>query len=119
MNVKPGDLAIVVNDGGKHENVGLVVNVVSFEGNMDWYEFGEQPSWLVEAAGPRGLCYERSDGQLYFKRLGKMPDCCLKRVEPDLDEDYLPHEEKLDNILPQVRNTMCSKHRSFNVFWLS
>ena len=47
MNVKLGDLAIVVDDGGKYENVGLVVSVVSFEGNMDWYEFGEQPSWTT------------------------------------------------------------------------
>ena len=100
MNVKPGDLAIIVNDGGKYENVGLVVNVVSFEGTMDWYEFGEQPTWLVEAAGPRGLCYERSDGQLYFKRQGKMPDCCLKRVEPDQTEEDFCHEETLDNTLP-------------------
>jgi hypothetical protein len=99
MNVKPGDLAIVVNDGGKHENVGLVVNVVSFEGNMDWYEFGEQPSWLVEAAGPRGLCYERSDGELFFKCQGKVPDCCLKRIEPDLHETFLSHAELLEGIL--------------------
>jgi hypothetical protein len=92
MNVQPGDLAIVVNDGGKFENVGLVVNVVSFEGTMDWYEFGEQPSWLVEATGPRGLCYERSDGALYFKRQGKLPDCCLKRIEPDQTEEDFSHE---------------------------
>ena len=84
MNVKLGDLAIVVADGGKFENVGLVVSVVSFEGTLDWYEFGEQSTWLVEAAGPRGLCYERSDGELYFKRQGKVPDCCLKRIDPDL-----------------------------------
>jgi hypothetical protein len=80
MNVKPGDLAIIVNDGGKYENVGLVVNVISFEGAMDWYEFGEQPSWLVEAAGPRGLCYERSDGELYFQRQEKVQDYYLKRI---------------------------------------
>lgn len=30
MNVKLGDLAIVVDDGGKYENIGLTVNVVSF-----------------------------------------------------------------------------------------
>jgi hypothetical protein len=99
MNVKLGDLAIVVDDGGKFENVGLIVNVVSFEGNMDWYEFGEQPSWLVEAAGPRGLCYERSDGELYFKRQGKVPDCCLKRIEPDLNEEDFLHEETLGDSL--------------------
>ena len=100
MNVKLGDLAIVVADGGKFENVGLVVSVVSFEGTLDWYEFGEQPSWLVEAAGPRGLCYERSDGELYFKRQGKVPDCCLKRVEPDQTEEDFSREETLKNTLP-------------------
>ena len=102
MNVKPGDLAIVVDDGGKYENVGLIVSVVSFEGTLDWYEFGEQPSWLVEAAGPRGLCYERSDGELYFKRQGKMPDCCLKRIEPDLNEYDSAIEEALDDSLPAL-----------------
>lgn len=96
MNVKTGGLAIVVDDGGKYENVGLVVSVVSFEGTLDWYEFGEQPSWLVEAAGPRGLCYERSDGQLYFKCQGKVPDCCLKRIEPDLNETFQHHAEPLE-----------------------
>jgi hypothetical protein len=102
MNVKPGDLAIVVDDGGKFENVGLVVSVVSFEGTLDWYEFGKQPSWLVEAAGPRGLCYERSDGELYFKHQGKMPDCCLKRIEPDLNEYDSVIEETLDDTLPAL-----------------
>ena len=105
MNVKPGDLAIVVDDGGKYENVGLVVNVVSFEGTMHWYEFGQQPSWLVDAAGPRGLCYERSDGKLFFKRQGKVPDCCLKRVESDLDEDDSLCEETLDNT-PLTRTSL-------------
>jgi hypothetical protein len=100
MNVKPGDLAIVVDDGGKFENVGLVVSVVSFEGTMHWHEFGQQPSWLVEAFGPRGLCYERSDGQLYFKRQGRVPDCCLRRIEPDLNEDHLSREETLNDNLP-------------------
>jgi hypothetical protein len=100
LNVKIGDLAIVVNDGGKHENVGLVVTVVSFEGKKYWHEFGERPSWMVEAAGPRGICYEGSDGELYFKREGKMPDCCLKRIEPDLNEDDLSHEETLNDTLP-------------------
>jgi hypothetical protein len=96
LNVKIGDLAIVVNDGGKHENVGLVVTVVSFEGKKYWHEFGERPSWMVEAAGPRGICYEGSDGELYFKREGKMPDCCLKRIEPDMNETFPYHAEPLE-----------------------
>ena len=100
MNVKIGDLAIVVDDGGKYENVGLVVSVVLFEGNMDWYEFGVQPSWLVEAAGPRGLCYERSDDALYFKRQGEVPDCCLQRIEPDPTDEDFSREETLKNTLP-------------------
>jgi hypothetical protein len=87
MNVKPGDLAIVVDDGGKCENVGLIVNVVSFAGTKHWHEFGERSSWMVETAGPRGICYEGSDGELYFKREGKMPDCCLKRIEGNLTVD--------------------------------
>ena len=99
MNVKPGDLAIVVDDGGKFENVGLIVNVVSFAGTMHWHEFGEQSTWLVDAAGPRGICYERSDGRLYFKRQGKVPDCCLKRIEPDMTEDDLSQSELMDDIL--------------------
>ena len=102
LNVKIGDLAIVVNDGGKHENVGLVVTVVSFEGKMYWHEFGERPTWMVEAAGPRGICYERSDGELYFKRQGKVPDCCLKRIEPDLNEYDSAIEEALDDSLPAL-----------------
>ncbi len=102
LNVKIGDLAIVVNDGGKHENVGLVVTVVSFEGKMYWHEFGERPTWMVETAGPRGICYERSDGELYFKRQGKMPDCCLKRIEPDLNEYDSAIEEALDDSLPAL-----------------
>lgn len=90
MNVKPGDLAIVVDDGSQFENLGLIVNVISFEGSYFWWEFGSQPSWLVEAVGSRGLCYWRSDHELYFEHQGKMPDCCLKRIDPDLaGEDFL------------------------------
>jgi hypothetical protein len=100
MNVKLGDLAIVVDDGGKFENLGLIVNVISFEGTLYWHEFGDQPTWRVDAAGPRGLCYERSDGELYFKRQGKIPDCCLKRIKPDRNEDDLVFEETLDDFLP-------------------
>ena len=102
MNVKPGDLAIVVNDGGKFENLGLIVSVVSFEGTMHWYEFGEQPSWQVEVVGSRGLCYWRSDHEIYFERQGKIPDRCLKRIEPDLNEYDSAIEEALDDTLPAL-----------------
>jgi hypothetical protein len=108
MNVKLGDLAIIVDDGGKYENVGLVVSVVSFEGTLDWYEFGEQPSWLVEAAGPRGLCYERSDGELFFKRQGKVPDCCLKRIEPDLNEDDSLQYDQIQDVFQEKQSLILS-----------
>ena len=102
MNVKPGDLAIVVDDGGKFENLGLIVNVISYEGSFFWWEFGSQPSWLVEAVGSRGLCYWRSDHELYFECQGKVPDCCLKRIEPDLNEYDSAIEEALDDSLPAL-----------------
>ncbi len=102
MNVKPGDLAIVVDDGGKFENLGLIVNVISFEGSFFWWEFGSQPSWQVKVFGSRGLCYWRSDHELYFERQGKMPDCCLKRIEPDLNEYDSVIEETLDDTLPAL-----------------
>ena len=105
MNVKPGDLAIVVDDGGEFENLGLIVKVISFEGGVFWWEFGSQPSWQVEVIGSRGLCYERSENEIYFKRQGRVPDCCLKRTEPDLNEDDLPRYETLDETLP-ARQTL-------------
>lgn len=102
MNVILGDLAIVVDDGGKFENVGLIVNVVSFAGTIHWHEFGEQPSWLVEAAGPRGLCYERSDGELFFKRQGKVPDCCLKKIDSDITAFDSSREDAFDDTSPAL-----------------
>ena len=93
MNVTPGDLAIVVDDGGEFENLGLIVKVISFEGSFFWWEFGKQPSWQVEIVGSRGLCYRRSDNELYFKRQGKVPDCCLKRIEPDRQSEAISTSE--------------------------
>uniref|UniRef100_UPI0040480714 hypothetical protein n=1 Tax=Algoriphagus sp. TaxID=1872435 RepID=UPI0040480714 len=99
MNVKPSDLTVVVNDGGKFENLGLIVNVISFEGSFFWWKFGSQPSWQVEVFGSRGLCYWRSDHELYLEHQGKMPDCCLKRIEPVLNETFPDHEEPLEAVL--------------------
>lgn len=95
MNVKPGDLAIVVDDGGEFENLGLIVKVISFEGSFFWCEFGSQPSWQVEVVGSRGLCYWRSDKELYFKRQGKVPDCCLKRIDSDITLFDLPCDVRM------------------------
>jgi hypothetical protein len=64
MNAKPGDLAIVVDDGGKFENLGLIVNVISYEGSF----FGGSL-----AANPHG--WSRLLGQEAFAMRGPTVSC--------------------------------------------
>lgn len=95
-NVTVGDLAIVVRDGGKKENLGLIVKVLEYDGMRRWEGFGEHKTWVVECAGRRLLCYMDWSDRLYFLRVGKMPDCCLKPIRPDREFDDDEANELLD-----------------------
>lgn len=96
-HVTVGDLAIVVRDGGKKENLGLIVKVLKYDGMRRWEGFGEHKTWVVECAGDRLLCYMDWSDRLYFLREGKLPGCCLKPIRPDSED----HDDEANELLDQ------------------
>lgn len=119
-NVKTGDLAIIVEDGGNRENVGLVVTVLKFIGRDFWIEFGAQPTWLVKASGGRAICYEDLNKDLFYVQTGHLPDCCLKRIAPDkrktdlLSTDAMRQTDvaKYDEVSALVRHTISRAYQT-------
>jgi hypothetical protein len=99
-NVRVGDLAIIVDDGGEKENLGLIVKVLKFEGLISWSECGIRPTWQVKVTGARLIWYERCNGELYQVSRGMWPDCCLRRIAPDQKKNnLLKHEQKIKDIV--------------------
>ena len=108
-NCKVGDLAVVVKDTGKLENLGLIVRVVNDCGPVDWVEFvcvdGKPPervvtslnSWHVEVVSDNGqiIYLDEIEGVLYGERTGDIPDAFLRRL-PDLFEDDYKEGKVLD-----------------------
>jgi hypothetical protein len=106
LNCQEGDLAIIVNDDGKHENLGLIVRVVSQYGMKKFYSYSQRRqtwnkrprrlfAWTVEVLSEYGtLTYEDSFGTLYGYRCGELPDSYLRRL-PKLREVESLYEETL------------------------
>lgn len=72
MNVKPGDVAIIIK--GRWPNVGRIVLVERYWGDVDYSHIGcgVLPCWLVESAGEK---LDTSIGQSYS---GYTPDLSLR-----------------------------------------
>ncbi|MEN6630757.1 MAG: hypothetical protein ABFC42_14055 [Sulfuricella sp.] len=77
MNVKPGDVAIVIK--GRWPNVGRIVLVERYWGEVDYSHIGcgVLPCWLVESTGAK---LDTTGGQSYT---GYTPDLSL-RILPDV-----------------------------------
>ena len=96
-NCKVGDLAIIVKDDGLQENLGITVQILGLAGYVGWYPYShrlkrsyKRPrrlySWKVVALSSRGICYRNGEDELFFSKVGKVPDACLQRL-PKLPAD--------------------------------
>lgn len=108
-NCKVGDLAVVVKDTGKMENLGLIVRVVSDCGPVNWVEMvsvdGKSPervvtslnSWHVEVVSDNAqiIYLDEIEAVLYGERTGDIPDAFLRRL-PDLFEEDFKDGKVLD-----------------------
>ena len=104
LNCQEGDLAIIVKDDGKHENLGLIVRVVSKYGMKKFYSYSHRKqtwnkrprrlfAWTVEVLSEYGtITYEGSFGVLYGYRSGEIPDSYLRRLPKLRDEDSQDEE---------------------------
>jgi len=113
LNCQVGDLAIIVNDDGKHENLGLIVRVVSKYGMKKFYSYSQRRqtwnkrprrlfAWTVEVLSEYGtLTYESSFGTLNGYKSGEIPDSYLRRL-PKLREEDSQDEETLTVIKNKV-----------------
>jgi hypothetical protein len=103
-NCKVGDLAIIVKDEQKMENLGLVVRVLSACGERSWSAYNWQKkcyykrktnrlfTWIVEVVSETGqIIYSDSLGNLYGQKGGEVPDCYLRPL-PKLIEENLIEE---------------------------
>jgi len=112
-NCRVGDLAIVVQDGQKMENLGLVVRVLESYGDMRWAVFNWKTkkyyknrvdvlfTWTVEVVSEVGqIIYQDQDGNLYGKRVGEIPDIFLKPIRPPSAEHSSENhrEEELEYV---------------------
>ena len=113
LNCQEGDLAIIVKDDGKLENLGLIVRVVSKYGMKKFYSYSQRRqtwnkrprrlfAWTVEVLSEYGtLTYEGSFGTLNGYKSGEVPDSYLRRL-PKLREEDSQDEETLTVIKNKV-----------------
>ena len=108
-NCKVGDLAVVVKDTGKMENLGLIVRVLNDCGPVNWVEMvyvdGKSPervvtslnSWHVEVVSDNAqiIYLDEIEGVLYGERTGDIADAFLRRL-PDLFEEDSKEGKVLD-----------------------
>ena len=96
-NCKVGDLAIIVKDDGLQENLGITVQILGLAGYVGWYPYSHRLkrsyklprrlySWKVVALSSKGICYRNGEDELFFSKVGKVPDACLQRL-PKLPAD--------------------------------
>ena len=81
LNCKAGDLAITIKCHVT-DNLGKIVEVVSFEGLVDWPHYEDPiPVWLIKAyPGSSGLTYLFPDGTVKRTETGLVPDCFLRPI---------------------------------------
>jgi hypothetical protein len=103
-NCKVGDLAIIVKDEAKMENLGLIVRVLSACGEKSWSAYNWKKkcyykrktdrlfTWRVEVVSETGqIIYSDGFDNLYGLRVGDMPDLYLRPL-PKLIEENLIEE---------------------------
>ena len=105
LNCQKGDLAIIVKDDGKLENLGLIVRVVSQYGMKKFYSYSHRNqkwtnptitlyAWTVEVLSENStISYGTTTGKVYSKKRGWFPDSYLKRLPKLCEENTL--EENL------------------------
>jgi len=101
LNCQQGDLAIIVKDDGKLENLGLIVKVVRWYGMKKFYSYSHlnqkwtKPTktlcaWTVEVLSENGaISYGTTTGKVYSKKRGWFPDSYLKRLPKLCEENTL------------------------------
>jgi hypothetical protein len=82
MNVKAGDLAIVIRAHQVIEAIGMICEVRSFYGPFSFDSFGVQPAWIIKL--PRKV--RAVSGNM--AEIVLCPDCCLRPVSglPDTED---------------------------------
>jgi len=98
-NCKVGDLAIIVRDNDKMENLGLIVRIVSACGDIHWLDFNRQTgryykrkyttlfSWNVQVVSDTSqIIYVDSEDTYYSEITGQVPDAYLRPL-PALSDD--------------------------------
>ena len=103
LNCKPGDLAITIKCHVP-DNLGKIVEVVSFEGLVDWPHYEEPiPVWSIRAyPGSKGLTYLYPDGTVKNADSGLAPDCFLRPIsgleleDETIEFDDVPIKEKTE-----------------------
>ena len=98
-NCKVGDLAIIVRDNDKMENLGLIVRIVSAYGDIRWLDFNKKTgryykrkyttlfSWKVQVVSDTSqIVYCDRQNTLYGELTGEVPDAYLRPL-PALSED--------------------------------
>ena len=105
LNCQQGDLAIIVKDDGKLENLGLIVKVVRWYGMKKIYSYNHHNqkwtkptktlcAWTVEVLSENSaISYGTTTGKVYSKKRGWFPDSYLKRLPKLCEENTL--EENL------------------------
>ena len=104
LNCKVGNLAIIINDDGKKENLGIIVRIISPYGFNHWYTYSERLkrfckrsrrlyAWNVEALSPSGITYCNEDGVLRQAKFGIAPDSYLKPL-PKLRKERARRTQK-------------------------
>jgi hypothetical protein len=94
LNCKAGDLAITVKCHVL-DNLGKIVEVVSFEGLVDWPHYEDPiPVWLIKSyPGSSGLTYLFPDGTVKRTETGLVPDCFLRPISGLELEDEVSNTE--------------------------
>ena len=98
-NCKIGDLAIIVRDNDKMENLGLIVRIVSAYGDIRWLNFNKKTgryykrkyttlfSWKVKVVSDTSqIIYSDRQNTLYGELTGEVPDAYLRPL-PALSDD--------------------------------
>lgn len=96
MNVKPGDLAIMIKSVSQPELVGLIVNVVEFldQGNNRWGCTVARPVTIRDVfTGLRGSTCRLSIPDAHLRPVSGLPDNDSDDTDTPIDK---PLEELLD-----------------------
>ena len=101
-NCKVGDLAIIVRDNDKMENLGLIVRIVSAYGDIRWLDFNKKAgryykrkystlfSWTVQVVSDTSqIIYADSEHTLYGEMTGEVPDTYLRPLTALSDDESL------------------------------